>query len=150
MATRPGTVFAVALATAALLLATALPVTGASRTFTLWAQLYGDPNERSLLGTLELRLSQAYGDPDQYQAMGKARFGGGADGYSALVITGGGTEIRWGDPNEFNGVVVFTLDILIPADLASRMVGDPDQFTATVYVGSTPVGSGPLMGAPVQ
>jgi hypothetical protein len=157
MVTRTSRLFLVALASAALVLAAALPAAGASRSFTLTASLYGDPDDKDALGSLELRLSQSVGDPDQYQAMGSARFGGVANGYTALVITGGGTEISWGDPDQygdpneygdpdqFGGLIVFRLDTVIPADLASRMWGDPDDFTATVYVERTPVGSGQLM-----
>jgi hypothetical protein len=149
MVTRTSRLFLVALASVALLLAAAIPAAGASRSFTLTATLYGDPDDKIALGTLELRLSQSVGDPDEYQAMGEARFGGGADGYTALLITGpDGAEISFGDPNESNGVVVFRLATVIPVDLATRMVGDPDDFTATLYIDSTPVGSGELRYAP--
>jgi hypothetical protein len=145
MVTRPSRLFLVTLASAALLLAVAVPATGASRSFTLTATLFGNPDDKIALGTLELRLSQSYGDPNHYQAIGEARFGGTADGYTALVITGGGAEITFGDPNQFGGVVVFRLATVIPADLATRMWGDPNEFTATLYVERTPVGSGQLM-----
>jgi hypothetical protein len=157
MVTRTSRLFLVALASAALVLAAAATPAGASRSFTLTAILYGDPDEKIALGSLELRLSQSVGDPDQYQAMGSARFVGVANGFTDLVITGGGAEISWGDPDEygdpneygdpdqFGGLIVFRLATLIPTDLASRMWGDPDDFTATLYVERTAVGSGPLM-----
>jgi hypothetical protein len=157
MVTRTSGRFLVALASSALLLAAALPAAGASRSFTLTAILYGDPDEKNALGSLELRLSPSYGDPEQYQAMGVARFGGVANGYTDLVITGGGAEISWGDPDQygdpneygdpdqFGGLIVFRLATVIPTDLATRMWGDPDDFTATLYVERTPVGSGQLM-----
>jgi hypothetical protein len=154
MVTRTSRVFLVVLASAALLLAVAVPATAASRSFTLTATLYGNPDDKIALGTLEFRLSQSYGDPDEYQAMGEARFGGVANGYTALVITGGGAEISWGDPDQygdpdqFGGLIVFRLATVMPADLATRMIGDPNQFAATLYIDSTPVGSGQLMYAP--
>jgi hypothetical protein len=149
MVTRPSRLFLVTLASAALLLAMAVPATGVSRSFTLTAILYSDPNWKTPLGTLDLRLSQSIGDPNLYEAMGEARFGGGADGYTALLITGpDGAEISWGDPNQSNGIVTFRLATVITADVATRMIGDPNLFIATLYVEGTPVGSGPLMYAP--
>jgi len=132
------------------LVAFAVGGVAAAETSALTSTLFSDPNANVPLGTAELRLTQAVGDPGLFQAVGEARFPAAAEPYTALVITGpDGEVLSFSDLEQFGGIFLFTVDTVLPATVAAQMVGDPGLFTASVFTASGAAGSGWLrLGAP--
>jgi hypothetical protein len=142
----------------AVLAAPGLAAPGSSQVFVFTSLLFGDPD--NLVGTLELRLvgdPRKVGDPDEFRVLGMALLKRLPVPYTTGEITdqAGIVVIAMGDPEEYppqpcfppdpcRGEVTFTVDTTIPAAVAARMVGNPNDFTVTVFTAAGPVATGPL------
>jgi hypothetical protein len=127
----------------------AAPVQG--RTFLFTALLFGDPD---LFGDplnrpvkLTLQLTEAVGDPEQFEAIGIAHLTRTlAESYTMVQITDatGAVVIGMGDPEELpGGLTLFSVQTTIPAEIVALMVSDPNEFPVTVF---TPLGPGMATG----
>jgi hypothetical protein len=127
----------------------------AQSTSVLTAQLYtiGNPDGSRLAGTLELRLTQAIGDPHIFTAMSEAHLLTVASPYKFGFISaaGDGNVFSYEDPDERTADVMFRVEKSISSDVARRMIANPDSFTATFYTATGPAASGQLqLGPPSQ
>ncbi len=126
-----------------------------TNTSVLTAQLYttGNPERSRLAGTLELRLTQAIGDPHIFTAMSEAHLLTLASPYTlgSIFDARGVNVFSYEDPDERTADVMFKVERSISSDLARRMIGSPDSFTATFYTATGPAASGQLqLGTPPQ
>jgi hypothetical protein len=119
------------------------------KTFVLLAELhsYDDPNENNVLGTLNIRLTQATGDPHLFNAAGLAHLVPQAEPYlgGALIDASGAaviTFIRSGDIAPGTIQVIFGVATTISSELAAHMIDDPQQFTAVFNTASGPAAVG--------
>jgi hypothetical protein len=110
-------------------------------------ELFGDPDERPV-GTLTLQLTEAVGDPDQFEAIGIAHLTRTlTEPYTMTQITDatGAVVLGMGDPEELpGGFTAFSVETTIPTEIAARMVGDPENFPVTVFTALGPVATGHL------
>jgi hypothetical protein len=113
---------------------------------------FTDPGIRNTLGTLELRLTQAIGDPHIFEALGEAHLLALDEPYvRGAVVEDGITVIGYTDPRQRSADVFFKLATTIPATLAARMFDDPQQFTAVFSTAAGPAVAGHLkLGPPSQ
>jgi len=128
----------------------AAPVEG--RTFVFTALLFGDPLE---LGDplnhpvmLTLQLTEAVGDPEQFEVIGIAhltRTLAEPDTMVQITDATGAVVIGMGDPEDLpGGLTRFSVQTTIPAEIAAVMVGDPELFPVTAFTASGPVATGQL------
>jgi hypothetical protein len=118
------------------------------------ANLFGDPDPRPV-GLLTLRLTEAVGEPNLFEAVEVAHLTRTlAEPYMMVQITDatGAVVIGMDDPEELpGGVTVFSVETTIPAEIVAVMVGDPENFPVTVFRALGPVATGQLrLMGPVQ
>src|SRR5262249_5233851 len=115
---------------------------------------YSDPGQNNVLGVLQIRLRQAIGDPNSFDAAGLAHLLQTQGPYVAGAIfdRSGAAVINFSRPDFLStNTMFFTLATRISSSLATRMFSDPDQFTAVFFTASGPAVAGQLkLAAPPQ
>jgi len=100
----------------------------------------GNLQQNNVLGTVELRLQQAIGDPHIFDVTGHARLLPEADPYTSGTVQSGRSVsvITFIGPNidSRTNSVVFRVATTISATIATQVIGAPSEFVVVFYTAS--------------